>query len=147
MSPFFTSFRKALTTWGIQLYFPRIPLPLKVLLVGLLFPFICLADEWTTADTARQAVVTSLLIIDWGQTRYIAKNPVLYAEGDHARSFIGPHPSTGKVDNYFSAAIIGHAAVSYILPRGFRDAWQYIWIGAEIGEIHHNKVIGIRISF
>lgn len=62
MSPFFTAFRKALTIGGIQLYFPRSPLSLKVLLISLLFlPSLCFANElWITASTVSHHFNTEL---------------------------------------------------------------------------------------
>src|SRR3990167_2148379 len=107
--------------------------------------FFCLvsvahADEWTKADTYRQAAVTTLLVADWAQTRYIAKRPCEnagggtqcqdpYLEKGLALPFIGEHPSVGRVNSYFIAGILGNYAISHTLPRDWRNAWQYFWIG------------------
>jgi len=101
------------------------------------------ADDWSTADTVRQGVVTALLIADWAQTRWIVKNPV----DSHERNpILGEHPSAGQVNTYFAVAVIGHAAISYVLPRGWRDGWQYVWIGVELETVRANYV-GIRYGF
>src|SRR5882672_9397495 len=95
-------------------------------------------DDWTTGDTVRQGILTGLLIVDWGQTRYIVKHPQdptkqdgTYAWRAESNPLLGSYPSMAKVNTYFSVAIIGHAAISYALPRGWRDGWQYVWIGVE----------------
>lgn len=129
------------------------------LLLGFFFAF-CVApnaragDDWTTGDTVRQSVVTALLIVDWGQTRYIVKHPQdpmqpngTYTWRAEGNGVLGDYPSIGKVNNYFAVAIIGHAAISYVLPRGWRDAWQYVWIGAELNETAHNRRMGIKVEF
>jgi hypothetical protein len=125
-----------------------------VLYILLLLPSAASAhDDWTTGDTVRQGVVTALLVVDWGQTRWIVKNPTdpvrdgTYNWRAEANPILGSYPSIGKVNTYFTAAIIGHAAVSYFLPRGWRDGWQYVWIGAEINQIAHNRSMGIKIAF
>jgi hypothetical protein len=109
----------------------------------MLFSTSCFAGDWTTADTARQATFTGLAVIDWAQTRYIAKHPEFY----ETNAVLGPHPSTGRVDLYFPVAIVGHAAISYILPPSWRQGWQYVWIGVETQKTTHNHSIGIKMSF
>lgn len=113
-------------------------------LLFLLFPCSCMAGDWTTADTVRQGVFTGLTVIDWAQTRYIAKHPYTFSE---TNGVLGDHPSVGKVNNYFATAIVGHAAVSYMLPPAWREGWQYVWIGVESQKTYHNHSIGIRFSF
>ena len=110
----------------------------------LFLPSVCFAGDWTTADTVRQGVFTGLTVIDWAQTRYIAKHPVEFGE---TNGILGKEPSVGKVNNYFATAIIGHAAISYILPPAWREGWQYVWIGIEGQKTYHNYSIGIKLSF
>ena len=101
------------------------------------------ADPWTSADTARQAIFTGLAVVDWAQTRRIARQPVYY----EMNPVLGSHPSVGQVDAYFAGAIVGHAAVSYLLPAGWRAGWQYVWIGIEAQKTYHNRSIGLRFAF
>jgi len=112
-------------------------------------------DPWTTGDTVRQGALTALLVADWAQTRHMAthscpeSNPtcaVPFGEGGGAHAFIGSHPSVGQVNNYFAASVIGHAAISYMLPRGWREGWQYVWIGIEAQTVRTNYV-GIKYGF
>lgn len=110
-------------------------------------------DPWTTGDTWRQAAVTGLLVADWGQTRWIVRHPQdpthngVYTWRAEGNPLLGDYPSIGKVNTYFAAAAVGHAAISYILPRGWRDAWQYVWIGAEANQVRRNYYMGIKLAF
>ena len=112
-------------------------------LILMLFPSICFAGDWTTADTLRQGAFTGLAIADWAQTRYISKHPEFY----ETNQILGSHPSTGKVDTYFAASIVGHAVISYMLPPAWRQGWQYVWIGVEAQKVVHNHSIGIKFNF
>lgn len=112
-------------------------------------------DPWTTGDTVRQGIVTALLIVDWSQTHYMATHNcpsampncyVTFREDGNARAFVGSHPSVGQINNYFALAAVGHAAISYMLPRGWRDGWQYVWIGIETQTVRTNY-IGMKYGF
>jgi hypothetical protein len=121
------------------------------------------ADDWSTADTVRQGVLTGLLVADWAQTRWLVKyegtpghcsavnlnlpDPCVSRSYSEVNGLLGEHPSTGKVNAYFAAAIVGHAAISYMLPRGWREGWQYVWIGVEANTVHHNRSLGIKLAF
>ncbi|MEK7593512.1 MAG: hypothetical protein AAB464_02245 [Patescibacteria group bacterium] len=100
--------------------------------------------DWTNKDTAREVVYSALHIADWGQTRYIAKNPQKFYERN---PLLGKHPSVGKVDTYFFGGLVAHAAISYILPPKYRWVWQYVGIGMEGGAVAHNASIGIKFEF
>ena len=103
----------------------------------------CFADDWTSADTKREAVYLTLHSMDWMQTRYIAKNPSFHEQND----LVGRNPSIGKVNNYFVATALLHVGVAYLLPTEYRKAFQYITIGMEIGAVAHNYQIGIKLDF
>lgn len=113
------------------------------------FPSLVLAEDewwgkdWTNADTARETAYTVLHIADWGQTRYIAKNPQFYEQNP----LLGEHPSVGRVDTYFISGLIAHTAISYALPPKYRRIWQYIGIVMEGGVVAHNTSIGVRFGF
>ena len=111
------------------------------------------AEAWDVNDTTYQLLATGLMIADWGQTRYIAKNPDKYYE---INPILGKHPSTSEVNTYFAAAILGHALISLALPPkaevfGYninpRRIWQVMWIGIETGYVGHNASMGIRVKF
>lgn len=112
-------------------------------------------DDWTREDTYRQAAMTALLIVDWGQTRYLVKHPIDPKQPDGTynwrkegyNSVLGEHPSIGRVNNYHVIVIAGHAAVSTMLPSDWRKAWQYVWIGIEADTVYRNHHIGLKVDF
>jgi hypothetical protein len=72
------------------------------------------------------------------------------------KPILGRHPSVGKVNTYFALCEVGHATVSYLLPKKIevlglkipaRNLWQAVWFGIEAGEAYHNYQGGIRIRF
>ena len=102
------------------------------------------ADEWTSADTKREAVYLTLHTLDWAQTRNIARNPNKWTESN---VILGKHPSVPQVDRYFIATGALHLAVAYYLPAEYRKAFQYITIGMEGGMVAHNFSIGLKAEF
>ena len=102
------------------------------------------ADEWTRADTYREAAYLTLHAIDWGQTLYIADHPNEYYERN---TILGDHPSRGRVNTYFILSGLGHAAVSYVLPRPYREIWQYGTIAVSGYWVINNYHIGIQFGF
>lgn len=109
--------------------------------------------DWTKTDTAYQITYSALHIIDWGQTRYIAKNSLTRSE---MNPILGKHPSVGKVDTYFIGTLVGHTLISVLLPEKVyllglkirpRRAWQGIWIIIETGYVAHNFGAGVKIAF
>ena len=102
------------------------------------------ADEWTTADTKREAVYLTLHTLDYAQTRNIARNPDNWHEQN---AILGKHPSVSQVDRYFIATGALQCAVAYYLPAEYRKAFQYVTIGIEGGAVVHNFSIGIGVNF
>lgn len=116
----------------------------KFLFLFLLSFNACAFDEWSEADKTREAVYLTLHIIDWGQTRTIAKNPDKYYEYN---SMIGKHPSPGRVDGYMATSALLHIGITKILPAEYRAPFQYITIGFKCGLVAHNISAGINVSF
>lgn len=127
----------------------------RILALLLILPSLCFADDWTREDTYTQAALTALLIVDWGQTRYLVKHPIDPKQPDGTYNwraegynrFLGEHPSIGRVNNYHVAVLAGHAAISTLLPPGWRKGWQYVWIGIESDTVYRNHHIGLRVDF
>jgi len=96
-----------------------------------------------TVDIVGQSLVTGLILADWMTTtnglyhrRNMSEwNPVL-----------GPHPSRTKLNLFVPAAMLGHAAVSYALPRPWRNVWQCVFIVVEAGAVRGNMVAGAGFS-
>ena len=112
----------------------------------LLLPLPCAAQyaNWTPADKALLATSTALLIVDWGQTRYIAKNPDRFHE---LNPILGRHPSVGRVNTYFATAIIGN----YLLADWLGPTNRKLYLGGitalETVVVIRNNGIGIKVAF
>ena len=101
--------------------------------------------KWTATDTALQVVFLATLDVDRAQTVYGSKHH--FEEVGFARSFIGPHPSSGRVNGYFATCAVLHTTVAYVLPKPYRTIWQSFFIGVETSSIRHNVNAGISVRF
>lgn len=101
------------------------------------------ADDWSRADSYREAAYLTLHTMDWAQTRNIARNPAYYEQN----SILGKHPSVSQVNQYFAATAALQFAVAYYLPPEYRKAFQYITLGIEFGAVTHNISLGIKATF
>lgn len=113
-----------------------------VFILFLLFSSTASAN-WSGGDTSRQAVFTVLQAADWAQTREIVKDDSRY----ELNPILGKYPSNTEVDIYFAATTVGHYLVSRALPPKQRKVWQYVWIGAQAGNVVRNYQVGIRINW
>jgi len=116
---------------------------MKKFLLLLMFASSAWADDWTREDTYRQIAITTLQVVDWGQTRYIAKHP----EFHEVNPLIGSHPSIGRVNNYFAVSIPANWAISALFSRRYRETWQYARGAAQLSLILYNRRIGIGMEF
>ena len=101
-----------------------------------------IAEEDADLRTAR-ILASSILVIDWWQTRYIAESPNYVEENKD----LGFYPTKREVDLYF----IGTLAGFYLLNQFGNKQWKwlvtgnYIVTGAEA--ITRNYNIGVRFDF
>jgi hypothetical protein len=103
------------------------------------------ADPWTKTDSIVElCAVDPALVLDWGQTRSIAKGPGRHYEQNIA---LGLHPSLASVNRYFIGALVLHPIITYVMPEAWRRSFQAGTVGLEIGCIAHNYKIGIRVNF
>lgn len=135
--------------------------PAGILALAILFlgrpPQVLAAGKWTRTDTVFQMAVVSLQVADWGQTRAIANGYTSeYVDASGAtrtrtyhetNGLLGEHPPSGRVDAYFAASIVGHAAVAYMLPQPYRRIWQSLFIAVEAHFVIQNDSIGLKIDF
>ena len=112
----------------------------------LLFLISCpvMADEWTTADTYREAIYLTIDTMDWAQTREITRSPQIWGESN---PILGQHPSIGSVNTWFISAGIAHYYISRALPSPYRAIWQYVSISFETQTVVHNIHGGFSIKF
>ena len=116
-----------------------------IILLLIFFPTSSYAGDWSPSDTKREVAYLTLHIIDWAQTRDIARNP---REGrKESNPILGPAPSVGEVNSYFMATGLGHLAISYLLPSNPRFMWQGFTITIEAFVIGHNYSAGVGFDF
>ena len=116
----------------------------KVFLILLLSCGGAHAGEWTRADTAREVAYLALHVVDYSQTLEISDNPNRWYEKN---PIIGKHPSRGEVNTYFLITGLLHPAVAYVLPKPYREIFQYSTIAIEIYCVGNNYSLGIGGRF
>lgn len=104
----------------------------------------CGSTPWSTTDKALLAGSTAALVVDWGQTRYIAQHPEVMGESNRA---LGEHPSTGRVNAYFASMIAANALVASVLPEGWRSMWLGSVMAFQIVVISNNASAGVGIAW
>lgn len=112
-------------------------------ILGFIFCKTSHSQEWTTEQKQLAGIATALHIIDWGQTRYIAKHPDQFKE---LNPLLPDHPSLSQVNKYFiiSSLIIGSAA--HLLPE-YRSTLLKMYIGVQIINTTRNFTLGLRLTF
>lgn len=114
-----------------------------LLLLALALP--AQAQSLSSDEVKREAAYAALAVADWAQTRYTAKH---YDQtGTEINPMLGRTPSLGRVNNYFAATLVFHAAVTYLLPPRYRSAWQYTGIVFEAVIVGRNAYIGVGMQF
>jgi hypothetical protein len=116
-----------------------------LILLLVLAPSLCEAREpWEFTDYALTGAALASLVVDWGQTRHIAKNPSRF---DEKNRILGTTPSVGKVDAYFVGAMLGTVAVAQFLPQDYRRLFLAGTLSMELSVIDQNRSIGIKVDF
>jgi hypothetical protein len=95
--------------------------------------------RWTATDFTLQASMASLQLLDLMQTQATLR---LNSDRFEGNPLLGQHPSPAKLWGLGSLAIVGHAAISCLLPSGWRKVWQSVGIIAETKTNVTNAVIG-----
>lgn len=72
------------------------------------------AREWTDEELRWGAALAVTRLVDWGQTRYIAKHPDRFRE---VNPLIGDHPSLGEVNRHFIVSTALMFAAAHYLPQ------------------------------
>jgi hypothetical protein len=99
------------------------------------------AGEWKPTE---QIIVTTLLVADWGQTRDAARRDDL-KEGWNP--ILGEYPSTGRVDRYFAATVIGYNIAAYYLPPKWSRRLAYVVGAVQISAVGNNLILGAKFDF
>lgn len=102
------------------------------------------AQEWTTTDKQLAVAAGAVLMLDWGQTLYVARHPQQFVENNR---LLGEHPSVVRVNTYFLTVLAAGIGATAFVPDQYRT---YLLGGAlafEIGVVARNRHVGIRLSF
>jgi len=116
------------------------------------------AEKWTMKDTAYQVAFLTVLMVDWAQTRTMAKNNWKIGNEQFRETcpFLSEHPTESAIDGYFLVCAVGHTIISMALKPEVkifdykinpRRVWQMVWIGIETGYAIKNYSVGVRIEF
>jgi hypothetical protein len=103
------------------------------------------SDPWSIQDIALESTYIALHVIDWGQTRDIAKNPDEYHEAYNP--LLGNHPSKDKVDLWFLTTTVTHILITNYLPSECRPYFQGVTIGIAGSLVLINFSVGLKIAF
>lgn len=118
---------------------------LKSLVIGVICLWITSVQaQWTQEQKVLGAVSAGLMLIDYGQTRFIAKNTWTQHESN---PMLGRYPSMGRVNRHFLAASLASYLVADFLPSEQRTWFLGGLAVVQLGVVAHNYSIGINTSF
>lgn len=100
------------------------------------------ADPWTPEEVQWAQTLASATLIDYGQTRGIAKGA-----GWEANPLLGRHPTLGRVNVYFGLVGLGSFLIADNLSGAARLNFLRIASYVELGVVAHNAYLGYRVSF
>lgn len=109
------------------------------LLLALALP----AHAWTDSEKAWGAAFLATRVVDWGQTRYIARHPDLFRE---LNPLLPEHPTLGDVNRHFLVSTAVMLAAAHYLPQ-YRKAMLQVWVAVGVIGTARNAHIGVRLDF
>jgi len=95
-------------------------------------------------DVALEVSWLAIHLVDYGQTRTVARNPDRYYE---CNPCYGEHPSADRIDVLFPLGAALHPVVTWLLPPRWRPYWQGASIASSGGCVVNNQQNGIRPDF
>ena len=101
------------------------------------------ASDWSIADKQRQVAYTVLHIMDWAQTRNIARHSDWY----EVNPIMGKRPSQATVNQYFATTLLLHYIVVDRLPPSLRRKFQVGTITIQAYTVGRNHSLGIQMRF
>ena len=121
---------------------------LKPFLIGCAVAFALIygnaeARSWTEAEKGWAAAAVTFTLIDWAQTRHIARNPDRWRE---LNPLLPQHPTLGQVNRHFIRSIAAGAALVYFLPEYRLPILKTITV-VQFGVTARNAYLGIRMEF
>lgn len=101
------------------------------------------AREWTQQEKRWAAAAAAVTLVDWAQTRYIAKHPDKYRE---LNPLLPDHPSLGDVNRHFVRGTLLTGLAAHLLPKHRLTILRTITV-LEIGVTARNAYIGVGMEF
>lgn len=101
------------------------------------------AHDWTPQEKRWAAAAAAATLVDWAQTRYIAKHPDKYRE---MNPLLPRHPSLGDVNRHFVRGLIVTGVLAHALPKHRLTILRTTAI-FEIAVTTRNAYIGIGLEF
>lgn len=109
------------------------------LLLALALP----AHAWTDSEKAWGAAFLATRVVDWGQTRYIARHPDRFRE---LNPLLPEHPTLGDVNRHFLVSTAVMLAAAHYLPQ-YRSTLLKVWFAVGVGMTGRNAALGVRFDF
>jgi len=89
--------------------------------------------------------MNAAIVMDWGQTRYVANHHQQYEET--VNPFLGKHPSSGRVNAWFVGSLVVNNGIMVALPKKYRPYYAGVVTAYEASLVIRNNSIGIKIDF
>ena len=100
---------------------------------------------WTPVQKELWSAYTAVWLVDFGQTRHIAKHPDNHYE-EGLFGLYGRHPTTREVDRYFISMYALNLYIANKLSSSGRTLFIGYWV-AEHGQcVVSNYSVGIRVD-
>ena len=107
-------------------------------------------ESWDSGEIKKGKVSNTLeglylsgRLLDWAQTRKIARNPDQYSEKN---PFLGPAPSQEKVDAYMALLGTGHYFANKNLPDKLAIPLQILTIAEVANAVNKNRKLGLGMN-
>ena len=110
-------------------------------------------DAWTGLDTTLEISYQAAALVDWSQTRWIASHAHFQNSYNQSMSanetnpILGKHPTSSEVNRYFILTGAVHSVISYILPSGWREAFQGTTTYIEVKQDKQNRSLSVGCHF
>jgi len=91
-------------------------------------------DRWTWVNTGLEAAFVAATFVD-----VLTTNALLHDGITEMNPLLGPRPSKARLYATMLTANVLHCGAAYFLPARWREAWQGLGLGVELGIILHNE--------
>ena len=114
-----------------------------VLIVVLISPKPCLAEDWDKTDKELFATFGTLMVIDSLQTRYIYEHDEYY----ETNPIIDNYFPDEKAYGYFALTTLGIYLIADYLQPKYRKSFLRFMCGIQVGVTQNNVNLGIGFAF